>query len=303
MATVIKSVAISNSSGRKGIVKLVSEAAEQCLRSSSIDFGDLGMLISTGVYSENHLMEPALAALIHKELLRMNKRMGSQTKHRSGLLSFDLHNGGGGTIDALCVVDGFISSGEIEHGLILGGDVKPLSGGSGDYGYRNGAAAVLVSKDKNKKGFVRFRTETFSEFKSDFSSTTIWENGSLKLINYQSDSYLKNLLNCSEKVLDRFLKEEHLSRDAIDCIFTSQSPKGFARELQNKLHMPKKIFSLNNKEEIYSSGLIYSLNALFGKEEFKRAKNILLLTAGAGITISLAYYRNETSMSEINNLT
>ena len=104
---------------------------------------------------------------------------------------------------------------------------------------------------------------------------------------------MKNLINCSEKVWSRFLREERLSMEEIDCICTSQSPKGFTLELQNKLQIPKKIISLNNNAEIYSSGLIYSLSEVFGNKNFKRAKHILLLTAGAGITISLAYYRNE----------
>ncbi len=293
MGTIIKSVTINHSATKNGIVKLVSETASRCLSKAGLEIEDIGMLINTGVYSENHLIEPALATLVHKKLLRGKSNSTTFCKKRSQMLSFDLHNGGGGIINAIQVIDGFIRSEEIENGLIVCGDVKPQSGIVEHYNYSTGAAAVLLSNDKNKPGFARFKCQTFLEFKDDFRSTTSWEDGKLKFSHMQSSDYLENILHCALTVLHDFFEKENLAWHDIDLVCTSQSPGGFARGLQKKLNIKGKIVELQEADEIYSSGLLYSLHQAFDKDEFKSARNVLLLTAGAGITISLAYYKNE----------
>ena len=137
------------------------------------------------------------------------------------------------------------------------------------------AAAILLSKNRDKKGFVKFKTESFSEFKNDFFSSTNWDNGSLVLINKQSHDYLKKTVNCVVKVIHRFFEEEHLSWDEIDFVFTSQSPKGFSFELKKKLNLKEKIIQLNEEGEIYSSGLLFAVKQIFCSKEFSQAKNFL----------------------------
>jgi len=44
--------------------------------------------------------------------------------------------------------------------------------------------------------------------------------------------------------------------------------------------------------EIYSAGIIFSMNNVFQNGKFNLSKNILFLTVGSGITVSLSLYRN-----------
>lgn len=293
MGTIIKSVGINNSGCESGVVELVSKAAKLCLAKAELNVDDIGMLINTGIYSENHLIEPALAALVTKQLLTKSKGEQDYSNYPGHLLSFDLHNGGGGIINAIQVIDGFINSNEIENGLIVCGDVKPKAGMVENYNYSTAAAAIMLSKDKVKRGFAHFKSETFTEFIQDFSSSTNWENGSLRFENRQSSNYLESTMNCAESVLNCFLQEEHLSWGSIDMIITSQSPKGFTAGLQKRLKLKNKIVRIKSEDEIYSSGLLYSLNQVFESKQFRNARHILFVTVGAGITVSLAYYKNE----------
>lgn len=292
MGTIINSIAIEKSEGRNGIVQLISSAANKCLAKAGVLIDNVGMLINTGVYSENHIIEPALATLVHKQLLRKNETINTCSERLGKLFSFDLHNGGGGIINAIQVIDSFIQTNEIEHGLIVSGDIKPKTGITDNYNLTASAAAILVSAKNSKPGFVCYKTETFPEFKNDFCSSTKWVNGSLMFANKQSDTYLKNTIGCTEKVLNIFFEEEYLSWDEIDFVFTSQSPVGFASELQKKLKIKGKIIQLNEKQEIYSSGLLFSMNQIFNHKKFNEAKSLLFVTVGAGITVSVAYYKN-----------
>uniref|UniRef100_UPI003216404E hypothetical protein n=1 Tax=uncultured Draconibacterium sp. TaxID=1573823 RepID=UPI003216404E len=291
MGTIIKSIAINNSAEEQGIVELVSETSNRCLGKAGVPFNAVGMLINTSVYNENYLLEPALATVIQKRLSGNGTQENQENEAIKSVLSFDLHNGGGGLINAVQVMDGFISSGEIEYGLIVSGDVKPGIGLVENYSYSTSAGAVLVSKGKKGEGFLKFRTETFAEFKDDLTSTVSWEKEQVHFVNKTSNDYLKNAVHCSVDLLQRFLSEEQLSWNDIDLICTSQSPTGFASAFQKKLNIENKIVYLNNQMEIYSSGLLYSVNHIFESEKMMNAKHILFLTVGAGITVSLAYYK------------
>jgi hypothetical protein len=58
------------------------------------------------------------------------------------------------------------------------------------------------------------------------------------------------------------------------------------------LNLKEKISPLNDEPEIYSSGLLFSINQIFNSKAFDPSKNVLFITVGAGITVSIAYYKN-----------
>ena len=292
MGTIIKSVAIAKPIFQKGILAINARAAKRCLKSTKTCIQNVGMLISAGVYNENHLKEPALAALIHKRLFNrfcIKKLFG---KDKKNTFSFDLHKGGGGAHTAIEVIDGFIQSGEIDHGLVVAGDTKPITGSSENYNYSSGAGAILLSKGNENKGFIKFSTETFPEFISDLESSTNWDTGSFRFFVNQKNDYLKNCVECAVKSIQLFFENENLNWNEVDLVITSQSPKGFVKKLQHELGLKNKLIQINGNGEIYSAGIIYSLNKAFHNQKFKKAKNILFLTVGAGITTSLSLYKN-----------
>lgn len=186
MGTVIKSVATANFAESKGVIPMISEAANSCLNDANVLIDDVDMIINTGLYSENHLTEPAKAALIQNSLNGKYKSLEEEWMEAGNIFSFDLNNGAGGLINALQVMDGFIETGEVKNGLIVTGDVKPLTDVDESPGFKNGAAAILVSKNSKKRGFIHFRTETFTEFIDDAKSTTNWDTGTFRFIKNQN---------------------------------------------------------------------------------------------------------------------
>lgn len=292
MGTIIKSVAFVKLHYFSGILKLSAKSAKICLKNAGLGIEKIGMIINTSVYSENYLSEPALAALIQNKLEIKSSPCNLFSAGKGKSFSFDLHNGGGGIINALQIIDGFIQSGEIENGLVISGDKKPNKGLAENYNYSDGAGSVLLSKGNGNFGFIRFITETFPEFENDFESAIKWDTGNFRFQINQHPEYLKNCVECAAVSLSRFLKNEKLSWNQIDLVLTCQSPKGFGAKLQEKVGVTNKIV-VNGNVEFYSSGILFQFNKVFYNRRFTKAKNILFVTVGAGITVSISLYKNQ----------
>jgi 3-oxoacyl-[acyl-carrier-protein] synthase III len=291
MGTIIKSVAFFKPFLRKGIVSMTAHAAKQCLKYAGNGPENLELLINTAVYSENHLSEPALSALILNKIFRTSKTKAPLFQNRR-LFSFDLHNGGGGAMNAIQVIDGFLQTGQIESGMVVAGDAKPNRGRTENFKYVNGAAAILLVKDREDKGFVKFSSDTYPDYENDNKSMIDWGTGRFMFLNSQDNHFLKHCLECAEKSIRKFLKTLHLETGQLDLILTSQTPRGFGPGLQKMLFPERKMFFEGLHGEIYSAGLFFAMDRAFKSGEFMNARNILLVTVGAGITVSLSLYIN-----------
>ena len=294
MGTVIRSVATTNSARKRGIIPLISKAAKSCLLRAGVLIDEVGMIINTGLYSENHLTEPAKASLIQNSLNGKYTTLKEEWMEAGNIFSFDLHSGSGGVLQALQIIDGFIQTKEIENGLIVAGDVKPLKAENGSCEFKNGAAAILVSNTPEKKGFVRFKTETFTTYIDDIKSNTVWNNAQFKFVKIQNDNYLNHCVKCALYTVNSYFKEQNLSWNDFDMVLTSQIPKGFSTQLRKHVRIEKKFFPVQTEYRNYSAGLLFSLADVFNSSEFRDAQNILFISVGSGITVSLAHYENNT---------
>ena len=255
-------------------------------------FDDIGIIINTGVYNESHLREPAVSALIQKQLETSGKPGEIVLRKSGGAYSFDLHNGGGVGLNALQVIDGFIQSGKIDDGLVVAGDSTPKFGKSVNYNYLSGASAVVLSKGSGSGGFKNFKSETYPEYLSDFESTITWKSDKFYFSIDQKGNYLQHCVQCAERTIQNFMDEENLALEKIDLILTSQSPPGFARELKRQPGMGKTLV-LNGDNHFYSSGVFFALSKVFSNGMFKSARTVLFVTVGAGITVTTSLYLNE----------
>jgi 3-oxoacyl-[acyl-carrier-protein] synthase III len=294
MGTIINSVCTVKPFFRKAIVYQAGKAARRCLKKASICDNQVGMLINTGMFTENYIGEPALAALIQKEILKKWNFKKNPEKISQKTFSFDLHNGGGGVIQAIEVIDGFIQSDKIRYGLVVAGDIKPRKGFLKNYNFRSLVGVVLLSKEIGNCGFSVFRTYSYPQFLNDFQIVTGWGNGRFELLVKQNENYLSNCVESTMKSLANFCDEYNLNINDIDLIVTSQSPSGYVEEIKKKPGLSHKIVVLKNQGEIYSAGLFFALDKIYSNHIFNSSKNILFVTAGSGITISIALYKNCT---------
>jgi 3-oxoacyl-[acyl-carrier-protein] synthase-3 len=277
---------------RRGSIDMEIRAAKDCLKSAQLDPNMLGVLVNTGIYRDRHIGEPAIATFIQRAIGANEVFTGDRST-----FSFDLTNGGCGMLTGVMVVDGFLQSGTIDHGMVVTADTDPVPGESQGYNYTPAAAAILLSRGEDGAGFLHFKTETEARFIDDLRGRLEWMQHKRKMKNIlvmsQAEGFAGACAQFALENLDAFLKETSLKMKDIDLIIPSQSPPGFLGELKKKKGMEEKLVDVTDKmNNVHTAGIGFALERAMSSGRFAAAKNCLFLTVGAGITVSLALYRN-----------
>src|SRR6266567_222880 len=131
--------------------RLADAAVQRCLELAGREPGDVDMLINTGVYREDNMGEPALAALIQEDI---GANLGQPPVGGHGTFSFDLANGTCGVISAIQLESGLLRSGVIKRGLIVSSDVHPNPKDSGATPFQPTGGAMLLGWDDSIAGFT-----------------------------------------------------------------------------------------------------------------------------------------------------
>lgn len=276
MGAIVKTVAASECDSGASYTDLGAEVLSHCLDKGLGEGKVLDLLIHAGIYPEGHMHEPASAALIQGRLSHSHREKLSAT------FSFDLHNGGGGSLVAMRVLNGFIESGKIHHGVVIAGDSRPQGCQAG---------ALVIGKGAPGEGFRAFAQDSYTRYSGEYSSYSNYTGKELKTTIYEKDSYLDHCLNCAKQSVDAFLSGLGLDVEAINLMVPCQNPAGFVSGLAD-LYGGEKLIKLNSKDSCYSAGLILALARAFSKGVLKTREKLLFVQVGPGIIVDLALYEN-----------
>jgi 3-oxoacyl-[acyl-carrier-protein] synthase III len=288
--------------GRRATARrLADSAARTCCTLAGRRPGDVDMLINVGVYREDNMGEPALAALIQEDI---GANLGQPPTKGSGTFSFDLLNGACGVITALQIESSMLQSGVIRMGAVVSSDVHPDIENSGHSFLRPAGGAILVRWDDGFAGFTDFSTETFPEYEDLFTSGLMWRerngiraprhgNGHHHMVVAVGPGYHARLADCAEEATRRFLRRLGLDIEDIDLLVPAPSAPGFLDQLRSRLgiHGDRVAYTPEDLDGAYTTGPIAALQAAIKSGRLGEAQNTLMLAAGAGITVALALYR------------
>jgi 3-oxoacyl-[acyl-carrier-protein] synthase III len=289
--------------GRKATARrLADSAARTCCTLAGRTPRDVDMLINVGVYREDNMGEPALAALIQEDI---GANLGEPPTSGPGTFSFDLSNGACGVITALQIESGMLRSGVIRLGAVVSSDVHPdLEYSGGDPFLRPAGGAILVRWVDGLDGFTDFSTETFPEYEDLFTSGLMWRerngihaprrgNGHHHMVVAVGPGYHARLADCAEEATRRFLRRLGLGIDDIDLLVAAPAAPGFLDQLRSKLgiHGDRVAYTSEDLDGAYTTGPIAALQTAIKSGRLAEARNTLLVAAGAGITVALALYR------------
>jgi len=311
--------------GGTGAIKLADDAARACLERASRTAADIDFLINAGVYRDNNIGEPAVASIIQEDI-GANPDPPLQGGH--GTFSFDVVNGAVGVLTGIHILDGFLTSGAIDVGIVVTSDADPERGSHWDFPFglvgssgrvsRSGGSrfpfaafggAVLLSRsDDESKGFSRFAFATFSEFKHLLRSEVSWEEGLIPravadvvpglepgsnvLQIDQAEGYAARCAECALTSARPFLESAGLSVMDIDLLVPSPTPAGFADAFSQALGMPADRVAQVDESfaRVHTAGPIAALESAMRTGQFADARNVLFVTVGSGITVGLALY-------------
>jgi 3-oxoacyl-[acyl-carrier-protein] synthase III len=310
MGAHIDAAAALNSHGvrRPSARRLADAAARACLARAGRQASEIDMLINTGVYREDHMGEPALAALVQEDI---GANLGQPPAGGHGTFSFDVANGTCGVISAIKLQAGLLRSGVIKLGLIVASDVNPDPKGSGSGLIRPTGGAVLLGWDDSIAGFTDFYTETFPEYEGMLVSGLEWQPrrglrvpsgaaGQSQLVIREQPGYQARCADCAEEATRRFLDRMGMSISDIDLLVPAPAAPEFLDDLRVRLGVPgdRVSFTAEDMAGAYTAGTIAALEVAIKSGRLAEARNTLLLAAGAGITVALALYRQTPPEAE-----
>jgi 3-oxoacyl-[acyl-carrier-protein] synthase III len=292
--------------GRKATARgLANDAARTCFSRAGCKPSDVDMLINVGIYREDSMGEPALAALIQEDI---GANLGHPPTGGSGSFSFDLLNGACGVISALQIESGLLQSGVIRLGAVVSSDVQPELENPGAHFLQPAGGAMLLRRDDRLPGFTDFYTQTFPEYEDLFTSGLVWRerrgiraprqgNGHHRMAVSVKPGYQARLVDCAEEATRRFLRRAGLGVEDIDLLVPAPSRAGFIDPLRARLGIPgdRVAYTPEDLEGSYTTGPIAALQAAIKSGRLDEAQNVLLLAAGAGITVAAALYRQTPS--------
>lgn len=301
-ARIAAASALTSHGSRKPTARRLADAAARvCLANAGRQPGDVDMLINTGVYREDNMGEPALAALVQEDI---GANLGQPPIEGHGTFSFDLINGTCGVISAIQLEAGLLHSGVIQLGVIVTSDVDPNPKDPQPPPFRPAGGAMLLSWDDSIAGFSDFYTETFPEYEDLFVSGLVWQerhglraprrsSGQSHMAIDEKPGYQARLVDCAEEVTRRFLGRLGMGMDEIDLLVPAPSAAGFVDSLRVRLGVPgdRVAYVAEDLEGAYTTGPIAAVQAAIRSGRLGETRNTLLLTAGAGITVALALYR------------
>ncbi len=303
MGAHIDAAAALNSHGvrKPNARRLADAAARACLARAGRQPSDIDMLINAGVYREDNLGEPALAALVQEDI---GANRGQPPIGGHGTFSFDLANGTCGVISALQLQAGLLQSGVIKLGLTVASDVDPSTGESGSTPIRPIGGAVLLSWDDSIAGFTDFYSETFPEYEDMLVSGLMWRPrrglrvspgaaGESRLVIREQPGYLARCVDCAEEATRRFLARLGMDIADIDLLVPAPAAPEFLDSLRVRLGVPGDRVSFTGEDMAgaYTAATIAALEVATKSGRLAEARNTLLLAVGAGITVALALYR------------
>jgi 3-oxoacyl-[acyl-carrier-protein] synthase-3 len=301
--------------------RLADDAMRRCLALAGREPGEVDLLINTGVYREDNMGEPALAALIQEDI---GANLGQPPVGGHGTFSFDLANGTCGVISAIGVESGLLSSGVIRLGAIVASDVYPRGTDGAAAPIRPAGGAMLLRWDDSATGFTDFHSETFPEYQDLFASGLVWQGrrglraglrgpsrtssrarrrapvrapagaaGQSRMVIDARPGYRDRLADCAEEATRHFLHRLGMGIGDIDLLVPAPAWPEFLDPLWMRLGIPgdRVAYTSEDLDGAHAAGPIAALQAAIKTGRLGESRNTLMVTAGAGITVSLALYR------------
>lgn len=285
---------------KRSAITLSVRAAKKSLKRAGIKPNDIGLLINSAVYKDENIGEPAVASFIQRDI-----EANPMSDGTTSTFAFDILDGGCGLISGMELIEGFISSGDVERGIIVTSDVNPKVRNTVGFKFKNSAAAILLGPAGNDEGFIKFKQYEYPEDMDRLKSTVEFRKdprrnmfGVRRMRNIltieEAPEYRSSIFERTKGSLDLFMKEIDMKMKDFDLVIPSQHPKGLPEEIARIMEIDKqKVISLpKNYGRLYTTGPGFALRWAMKKGIWDRSKNVLFIAVGPGIKVSLGLYEN-----------
>ncbi|OBI00954.1 non-ribosomal peptide synthetase [Mycobacterium sp. E2733] len=273
-------------------IELAVQAAEACLDGSGLDRTAVGLIINSGVYRDDFLSEPAVAALVAGEL-DINGDVESPDGPKT--FAFDVLNGAVGFLNACQVAAGMIGAGKAEHAMVVASEIENNGPDSGypQRGISQTGSAVLLSRSDGPEGFGRFVFQHHPEYSGALATYTQQREDGRAGLQIERDPNLAAIyLSCIPAAAKELLALEGLNPTDIAAVLPPYLSPEALDELAAQLGIPRSRFvDLAADSDPFTSSVPYGLEQARRQGLARPGDIALILTAGSGVEIGCTTYR------------
>ncbi|MEO8110493.1 MAG: 3-oxoacyl-[acyl-carrier-protein] synthase III C-terminal domain-containing protein [Ginsengibacter sp.] len=274
-------------------VELLHDAAKNCLEKSCYSFDDIDLLIYTGVYRSDYLMEPAIAALLAGKL-EINSTVSLPENKTT--LAFDIFNGAIGFMNACYVAQQMIAAGTCKTAMIVASEIENNATLFPEklIGVCETASALIVDAHPTRdKGFSQI-IFNYHDASIDAYTASSFTSASRICLHIEKHPDLEQkYIACILPVVEDILRKEGLELNSINLVFPPQISSGFIEKLSKQLNLPVEKFvnAVEKGADLFSSSLPYGIECAYNKNLVKPGAIGLIITVGSGIQAGCAIYK------------
>lgn len=279
---------------RKGTFDLTDYVAEQCMKQSNLSGEDVDLLIFSGVYRDEFICEPAIAALIAGNI----KMRSDNYRNSTNSFALDVMNGALGFLNSIDAGCSAINSGKVQNALILTAEIENNKETLPDtlLGIEETASGVILRKAKEgEQGFSDIVFEKYTDAIDKWIVSSTWLEGSgTTVLQPELDEKAEDVfIDCILQTLDKHENIKQLLNDGkITKIIPQQISESFILRLSQAMGLSKDLFVdvTKGRKDLFTSSIAYGMQQMKEDGQGKPGDIALIIGVGSGVQVGCALY-------------
>jgi amino acid adenylation domain-containing protein len=279
----------SDAQVRRETLEMVRVAAERCLDESSYQRDDIDLLIYAGVFRDDFICEPSIAAMVAGTL-----DINADAPQKMQMFSFDLLNGPVGFLNACYTAIGMLQAQKAHTAMIVTSEVENNRNSfpSELLGIEETSSVMLLDASPDgETGFGNFVFKYFTEHMDAFTAYTQFSDGKTRLISEKSMHLEALYQRCISETVQELLHLEQLDLSQVKLVLPPQISSRFIDDLSRQMQLSRDRFvDVHTEHDLYTSSLPYALDAARSQGRVQAGDIGLIITVGPGIQVGCATY-------------
>ena len=263
-------------------VALATGAIRSCLKELTGSQHEIDLLVNTGVYRNDFIGEPAMAALIAGQV-QLNATIDSWDQSRT--FAYDLGNGACGFLHGCWSIQAMVFSGKSKKALCVSSEIENnrMNAPHKTLGLKESGCAVLL-EESDRTGFLRFLFKYYPEYSGALRTEINWnQNGQPFLHISRNDDMERLLLQHLPAVVEELLAKENLTMDNIQIVIPPQISSDFVHQFTQLLNIPEsKVVNLNEDQNLYTCSTVFGIQEAYRKGMIREGDKGIILEAWIG---------------------
>ena len=275
----------------RDVVTMGTEAVMDCLSRSTHNRRDLELVLYCGVYRNQFISEPAIAALI-AEQADLNADVLPNSEKRT--LALDLSNGALGFLNSCKIATEMIRVGRYATAMVIAAEVEnnAVTNPSKLLNLRETASAVILDAADGNTGFQDFGFEYFTDYSDSFMTHIGVRNGAGYLEIRGREDLEGHLLNCIPVAVQRLLHRHQRKISDIKAFLPPQVSFSFVQKLARHMGVSEhQMVSVPpGCDDLFTSSLVFAMHYAQQQRLFDTGDTGIVIAAGSGVQVGCASY-------------